>query len=84
MVPNRRLRSAWPLIEVSLLRTMSGQTWEQVATEVGAPLSSCQRFLGLHRRLMDRDPDYARRAAEIATRALRACYSTSTDRRESG
>jgi len=75
--PNGHKRCAFALIEVGLLRTLAGQTWAQVARARGSTLSGCQRRHGLHRRLMDEDPEYARRVAEIGAEALRACHPTS-------
>lgn len=74
VTPNGHKRCAYGLIEVALLRTMAGRTWEQIAAAIGSAISSGQRRLGLHHRLIEEDPDYARRAAEIGAAALAACH----------
>lgn len=74
VTPNGHRRCAYGLIEAGLLRTMAGLTWEQIAIATGSALSSCQRRLGLHQRLLAEDPTYARRAAEIGAAALDACH----------
>ncbi|MFT5289509.1 MAG: REP element-mobilizing transposase RayT [Planctomycetota bacterium] len=72
--PNGHGRCAWGLIEVGLLRMMAGRTWEQIAFAVGSTLSSCQRRLGMHHRLVEEDATYALGAAKIAATALSLCH----------
>ena len=74
MSPSGPRRCAYGIVEIALLRTMAGRTWEQISATIGSALSSSQRRFGLHARLLEEDPAYARRAAEIRAAALDACY----------
>ena len=70
-VPEKvRQRDAWPILRVGLLRILSGSTHQYIATVLDMSQGSAQVRAQQHRRLVQRDPEYARLAARIAADCL--------------
>ena len=71
--PNGQARSAWDVLEVGLLRALSGSSWRVIASMTRSPVSTCQRRHAVHARLLGEDAVYGTRAAEVTVAALNTC-----------
>ena len=70
-VPEKvRRRDAWPVLRVGLLRCLSGSTHQCIATILDMSQGSSQVRSQQHHRLVQRDPEYSRLAAQIAADCL--------------
>lgn len=67
-------RSAWEFLAVGLLRSLASQTWAQIASSLDTSVSSSQRRYGVHCSLLEENPEYGHRAAEISSSALQRVY----------
>ena len=70
--PNGKRRvSAWPIIEVALLRHPGGLGFAEIGTRLETTPGMARIRLVQHRRLLEADAEYARRAADLASASLR-------------
>lgn len=74
VTPHGRRRDGWLLAEVGLLRSLAGFGHGRIALGSNLTESACRRHARLHTELLQEDRDYARRAAELCSRAMRACH----------
>ena len=70
--PNGKRRvSAWPIIEAALLRHLGGLGFAEIGTRLETTPAMARIRLVQHRRLLEADAEYARRAADLASASLR-------------
>lgn len=58
-----------------LLRDLCGYSWQAIASLGAGSPSRAQRLGSTHRRLLEQDPAYARRVAEVAHAAIERCHA---------
>ena len=69
----RKCVDAWDHARVSLLRDLAALSWHEISQLSGRSEDGAIKAYRRHRTLLTRDPDYARRVAELGTLALRTC-----------
>jgi hypothetical protein len=71
----RRTGDGWLIAQAALQRELAGLTLAQAAERVGRSANGAWHLMERHRRLLAEDPEYAKRLADLAVRALRHCHA---------
>lgn len=69
-VPGGPAREAWPVLHAAFLRELAGMTWLEVGRGMNVDPRLASRRVEQHALLLESDPLYAQRAAELAAACL--------------
>jgi hypothetical protein len=71
----RRQWDGWPILHCALLRDLAGSTYEEAGSRAGVSAHAASRAYAHHRRFVRELPEYAGRAAALATEAIARCHA---------